>query len=106
MTIAVLKARFAAMPELFPDKNGMLTIEDNKPVTFEVLIGEFSSKGMRYHPVGVSLGGQEADRLPGGRRGWACRVCERIREMESQGLPESLHLQDSRPIEIRGGCRG
>jgi hypothetical protein len=64
VTIAMLKARFAAMPKLFPDKNGMLTIEDNKPVTFYVLIGEFSSKGMWYHPVGVSLGGQEADRCP------------------------------------------
>jgi hypothetical protein len=53
VTIAMLKARFAAMPKLFPDKNGMLTIEDNKPVTFYVLIGEFSSKGMWYHPVGV-----------------------------------------------------
>jgi hypothetical protein len=29
VTIAMLKARFAAMPKLFPDKNGMLTIEDN-----------------------------------------------------------------------------
>jgi hypothetical protein len=38
------------MPKLFPDKNGMLTIEDNKPVTFFVLLGDYSTKGGWIHP--------------------------------------------------------
>jgi hypothetical protein len=97
--ITNLKYNFPSIPKSLSDKNGMLTIVDKKPVTFYVLIGEFSSKGMWYHPVGVSLGGQEADRLLGGCRGWACRVCERIREMERQGLAESYIFKIRGPLK-------
>ena len=53
MTIDMLKARIAGMSKLFPDKHGMLSIEDNKSVSFFVLVDEYSSKGYWYHPVGV-----------------------------------------------------
>jgi hypothetical protein len=50
--ITALKAKYAKIPNLFPQK-GLLKIEEGKPVTFFVLVGDYSTKGVWVHPVGV-----------------------------------------------------
>jgi hypothetical protein len=91
--IAALKAKFSKVPDLFPQK-GLIKIEEGQPLTFFVLCGDYSSKGVWVHPVGVHYvkgkqivcsevySEEEKEPLP-------CFICERIREMRAGGIPEN-----------------
>ena len=86
--IARLKAKYATRPPLFSPTD-YPTIEANTAATFFVLCDDYSSKGIWVHPVGVHFVNKKqvvcseiADSGP-------CFICEKIRAMEKQGIPES-----------------
>jgi hypothetical protein len=82
-----LKVKYAAMPPLFPQSD-YLTIEENKPVTFFVLCDEYSSKGVWVHPVGVHFVNKKQIVCSEVAKAGPCFICEQIREMEKQRVPE------------------
>jgi hypothetical protein len=103
MTIDMLKAKIAAMPKLFPDKKGTLAITDNLPVTFFVLLDpdrDFSTKGMWYHPVGVHWQDGKQIVCRELEQAGPCSVCQRIGEMERQGVPETTIFKLRAPMKI------
>jgi hypothetical protein len=82
-----LKAKYATMAPLFRQSD-YLTIEENKPVTFFVLSEEYSSKGVWVHPVGVHFVNKKQIVCSEVAEACPCLICEKIREMEKQGVPE------------------
>jgi hypothetical protein len=76
----MLKAKWAAVSNLFPNKGGML--------------------GMWYHPVGVHWVDKKQIVCREIAEAGPCSVCERIREMESQGLPESDIVKIRGPLKF------
>lgn len=85
-----LKARLAKSSVLASRSNSLLKITDDEPVTFFVLAGDYSSKAGFVHPVGLHY---DENRKQIVCREVAdagiCKMCERIRSMEKQGMPES-----------------
>jgi hypothetical protein len=92
-SISALKARYAGLSaKLFPARGNLLVIEDNKPVTFYVLMNpdrDYSSKGVWVHPVGVHFVEKQQIVCSEVEEAGPCSVCERIRDMESQGFQEA-----------------
>ena len=82
-----LKAKYATMAPLFRQCD-YLTIEENEPVTFFVLCGEYSTKGVWIHPVGVHFVNKKQIVCSEVAEAGPCFICEKIREMEKQGVPE------------------
>ena len=89
MTPEQLKLKYAAMPPLF-SQSDYLNIEENKPVTFFVLCEQYTSKGtVWFLPVGVHFVSKRQIVCAEVAEADPCFVCEKIREMEKQGVPES-----------------
>jgi hypothetical protein len=67
----------------------LLTITDNNPVTFHVLLGDWSAKYGRIHPCGVHFVDGKQIVCKEIAEAGTCFVCERIRKMKREGVPES-----------------
>lgn len=87
--ISELKRRFAKATVLEGRGTSILKIEDDKPVTFFVLAGNWSEKYGWLLPCGVHfVDGKQIVCREIAEAG-TCSVCERIRRMEREGVPES-----------------
>jgi hypothetical protein len=90
IAISSIRAKLGKSKVLSERSNSMLTIEDNEPVTFFVLFGNFSSSEFGvFHPVGLHYVHKQQIVCREIASAGVCSVCERIREMEKQGIPES-----------------
>jgi hypothetical protein len=99
MNIDALKAKLAGRPPIIRPSD-YLTIEENRTITFFVLCEEYTEKGgVWILPVGVHfVSGKQvpcsevADAGP-------CYICEQIREMERQRVPEHKIFPIRGPIK-------
>jgi hypothetical protein len=89
MNAESLKAKYAAVPSLFSGSD-YLNVAVGKPVTFYPLCEEYTSKStLWYLPVGVHFVNKRQVVCSQVAGAGPCYVCERIREMEKRGVPES-----------------
>jgi hypothetical protein len=87
--LSALKARLAKASVTKGRSDSLLTITDNLPVTFHVLLGDWSEKCGWLLPCGVHfVDGKQIVCREIAEAG-TCSVCERIRRMEREGVPES-----------------
>jgi hypothetical protein len=90
--IAALKAKYAKIPPIII-KKGEIKLEDNKPITFFVLVpetGEYSKRGIWVRPLGVHFikgRGTTAQIVCSKLEepSEPCYICERISELKAQG---------------------
>jgi hypothetical protein len=87
--LAALKARLAKASVMAGRSDSLLTITDYNPVTFHVLLGDWSVKCEWVHPCGVHFVDKKQIVCREIAEAGTCSVCERIRTMERQGVPES-----------------
>jgi hypothetical protein len=106
-----LKRKYAAMPPLLFSGTDYLNIEVGKPVTFFVLCGEYSLKGVWVHPVGVHFVAKKQLPCSEIAKAGACYLCEKIGELRTKGVPEKDLFRFGAPIKyamnvlVRGELR-